>query len=261
MCVCVCVCVFGRVHLRFSCSSIPPSMEEDVCVRVCVYIYINFGHFGGLSNTNMTRTQRECGICAVLFRPHWDTAGFYSLFDECVTLLSVRYRARALWGLASCWRLLFLICVLCLKHVCSESWEERKKGGGEDGRINSSTVLVIFFLSGFANWHMLCCDSWSVYLCVCVCTCVLRADAVNSSDYEYWSVHLWGQKCTQKRRSMGAIRTIHHGDGCQRSEESQRQPPPEIWNLLNKILSSPNLIKAETKMFWQSLKVKALNRW
>lgn len=58
--------------------------------QTCVCVYINLGHFSGLSNTNMTKRtrerERESGVCFVFFFLRWDTTGFYFLFDGFVTL-------------------------------------------------------------------------------------------------------------------------------------------------------------------------------
>lgn len=51
-----------------------------------VGVNIHFGHFGGLSNKNMTKRQRECGIRLFFFFLQWDTTGLSFLFDESMGL-------------------------------------------------------------------------------------------------------------------------------------------------------------------------------
>lgn len=78
-----------------------------------------------------------------------------SVWDS-LTNVKVYHREWALgiWGLASCWRLLFPICVLCSKHVCVERQEARRWFMLKNK--NKLHHLLYGTSADFADWQMLC---------------------------------------------------------------------------------------------------------
>lgn len=170
----------------------------------------------------------------LFFFLHWDTTGFQFLFEECVTvwpLLRVYHWERVLgiWGLASSWRLLFLICILCSKHVCMEregGREREEDKPEEDGSYwNIRRNSIVYSVGHLSVCEFCKCCVMTLSLCLCVCFAV-----GHSEQFRLWVLISLSvrAKSTQKRRSIGVIWTIYHGDSCWRSGESQCQLPPGI---------------------------------
>lgn len=83
---------------------------------MCVCIYINVGHFGGLSNKNMTKRQRECGICFFL------STGTPQDFILCVGLA-----VKSISLGVGTWNLRLSILLIIVSNLCFMSKEEVKR--------------------------------------------------------------------------------------------------------------------------------------
>lgn len=102
--------------------------SQNGCRHLCVYIH--FGHFGGLSNKNITKRPRVWNL--LCFFPSTGTPQDFSLCRVCGILrplLRVYHWERALgiWGLASCW-LVIVSNLYFMFKACLHRKRERKGG-------------------------------------------------------------------------------------------------------------------------------------
>lgn len=79
MCLGGCICVTAGAFL--------PGWNRHVCV--CVRIYKFWASQWFIQNKHDKETERESEESVLFSFFHWDTTGFYFLFDECVTLFSI----------------------------------------------------------------------------------------------------------------------------------------------------------------------------
>lgn len=153
VCLGGCICVSAAALLQ---------EWEQTCERV----YINFGHFRGLSNKNMTKRWGECGICS--FFPSAGTPqDFYFVFwrvfetlwpvlEDIIGSGHLEFEGSHLVD-GYCFQFVFYV----VKHGCMETL------GAWRWPMHENKLWKMFQFVGFANRQM-CCDIQPVRVCVCM---------------------------------------------------------------------------------------------